>query len=534
VPSPLRLLATLLLVLGLPGAAAAAAAARPSIVLVLTDDQEVGLADHMPNLQALVARQGATFTRAYYNDPLCSPSRATMLTGRYAQNTGVTTNHHRLFYESGGPSRTIAVALHDAGYRTGLVGKYLNGFPDPAPTGYVPPGWDYWAVHLAPSVAVYNYEMDENGTVVGYGSAADDYAQDVYTRKALGFIDRAAADGVPFFLEVAVEAPHVPSVPAPRHADLFPDLRAPRPPSFEEPDIGDKPAFVRELGIGEPSLLGRAAQYVAGLAGGVVARHPALGALVPRPLVARTRAITKAAPDTGGIDERYRSRVRSLQAVDEMVGSIVARLRGSGRLDDSYVVFASDNGWLYGEHRLKGKGLPYEEAVRMPLYVRGPGVAPGAVLDHLVGNADLAPTFAEWAGVPPPAGSDGRSFAPLLRPGAPGAEAWRQAYPLRFDSEEGVDVEHWPTWRGVRTRRYTYAEYATGERELYDDAADPYQLRNLAGTADAGLLARLSALTGALAACEGVECRRLEDGEPATAWETSAGGGHAPSSGASN
>ena len=124
--------------------------------------------------------------------------------------------------------------------------------------------------------------------------------------------------------------------------------------------------------------------------------------------------------------------MRSLQAVDEMVGGIVARLRGSGRLDDTYIVFASDNGWLYGEHRLKGKGLPYEEAVRMPLYVRGPGVVPGAVLDNLVGNADLAPTFAEWAGVPPPAGFDGRSFRCCCAPGRQGRR--RGGRPTRWGS----------------------------------------------------------------------------------------------------
>jgi arylsulfatase A-like enzyme len=170
-------------------------------------------------------------------------------------------------------------------------------------------------------------------------------------------------------------------------------------------------------------------------------------------------------------------------------------------------VFTSDNGFELGPHRIGGqKSTPYEETVRMPLYVRGPGVRAGLVLPQMVGNVDLAPTFAAWAGTTMPGGIDGRSFAPLLRPGAPGPGAWRQAYPLNQLSRVGI-----PSWRGVRTRRYTYVEYATGERELYDDATDPYQLENIAKTADPGLLARLARRTAALAACKDGGCRTLED-----------------------
>jgi arylsulfatase A-like enzyme len=250
---------------------------------------------------------------------------------------------------------------------------------------------------------------------------------------------------------------------------MFADLTAPRWPSFDEEDVSDKPAFVQAMPRFTPE-------------------------------------------DTARLDEVYRQRVRTLQAVDETVETMVELLRSTGRLADTYLVFASDNGWLTGQHRIQhGKGVPYEESIRMPLYVRGPGVAAGSTVDHLVGNVDLPETFAAWAGVAPPDDCDGRSLAPLLGPGAPGPEAWRQAYPLRFDASTDTEGEGWPNWRGVRTRDYTYAKYVTGEQELYDNRNDPFQLRNLAATADPALLQRLASLTDALASCAGEACRKLED-----------------------
>src|SRR4051812_45507418 len=418
------------------GAAAEAAPTRPSIVLVLTDDQDASLASHMPNLRAL-ARQGATFTHAYYNDPLCAPSRATILTGLYDHNSGVTANDHRLFYDAGLPRRTVAVRLHAAGYRTGFVGKYLNEYPAPAPATFVPPGWDYWVARLGEttnetwrSSTEFDYDLNNNGTVVHRGGAPADYATDVYRAKAVGFVREAVADRVPFFLELATHAPHFPATHAPRDSALFPALQAPRVPSFNEADVSDKPGYVRAL---------------------------------PR-------------FDPADVDAKYRERARSLQAVDDALKAITDALAADGRLANTYVVFTSDNGFELGPHRIGGqKSTPYEETVRMPLYVRGPDVRAGLVLPQMVGNVDLAPTFAAWAGAPAPAGLDGRSLAPLLRPGAPGPGALRQAYPLNQLSRQGI-----PSWRGVRTRRYTYVEYATDEKELYDNLNDPYQLQNIA------------------------------------------------------
>jgi arylsulfatase A-like enzyme len=442
-------------------------AAKPSIILILTDDMETGLVEHMPNLKALIVEQGATFARAYVNNPLCCPSRATILTGRYAHNTGVTLNSHKQFYEAGNPDRTVAVWLKAAGYHTALIGKYLNGYPRPAPETYVPPGWDHWTAHIDVGRSLfYNYRLNEGGRLVDYGKAPGDYSTDLYADRANAFIKEAVAAGSPFFLMLSVHAPHVPSTPAPRHASLFPTLMAPRPASFDEADVNDKPSYIRNKALASPTLLGK-------------------------------------------LDETYRQRVRSVQAVDEALRALVDTLDASGRLAQTYLVLASDNGLLHGQHRVdRAKGMPYEEVVRIPLYVRGPGIRHGLLLEHMAGNVDLAPTFAEWAGAEIPE-VDGRSFAPLLRDGAPGPEEWRQAFPLTY--EKASEEVPQPDWRGVRTRDYVYVEYGTGEREMYDMRTDPFQLQNAAASADPALLARLSQLTAVLNACKTDHCRQLED-----------------------
>lgn len=211
---------------------------------------------------------------------------------------------------------------------------------------------------------------------------------------------------------------------------------------------------------------------------------------------------------------RYRNMVRSIQAADEWVGETIEALDDTGRLDDTYIFFLSDNGWTAGQHRLPaGKGLPYEESVRMPLYVRGPGVPEGVALEHLVDNVDIAPTLAALAGTTAPADIDGRSLAVLLRERPPMPEQWRQAYPLFYtrgaDGEEG-EKGTWPSWRGVRTRTHAYFEWATGERELYDMRTDPYQLSNIAAAAPADLLRRLAGLTASLNRCAGAACRKAD------------------------
>ncbi len=452
---------------GLPAARGAEAPAKPSIVLVLADDMQTSLVSATPNLRSLVAAKGATFTAANDQRPLCGPARAALLTGRYSQNSGVAKNSHVEFYRAGNPGRTIAVTLDAAGYMTGWIGKYINGYPAPERPTYVPPGWDYWAARLAgaaPNLA-YGYRLNENGVLRTHGERPADYATDVYFAKALRFIDQAAAAGAPFFLVVSTTAPHDPAIPAPRHAHLFPTAQAPRPPSYNEAEIGDKPGFVQRAAF--------------------------------RPgFIART-------------DELYRQRLRTIQAVDEGIDAVITKLAAVGRLEATYVVFTSDNGLLFGEHRqMRSKGAPYSESTGVPLMIRGPGVRAGLVLEHLVGPADLAPTFADWAGTSPPPASDGRSLAPLLKGHEHSPSVWRESYPLT--AEQSASNAHGPSWIGVLTPDYRYVRYVTGQRELYDNRTDPYQLDNLIGKASSDLVGWLDQRAVALSSCKASQCAALE------------------------
>jgi arylsulfatase A-like enzyme len=344
----------------------------------------------------------------------------------------------------------------------------------------------------------YNYTLNENGKLVEYGDKPEDYGTDVYARKSVDFIQRTAKEGKPFFIHLSVYAPHGPATPAPRHENLFLDAKAPRTPNFNEEDVSDKPAYIRN--------------------------HP--------PLTSR---------EISQIDEQYRRRLQSLQAVDDAIASLVDALKAVNQLDNTYIFFSSDNGFHLGNHRLvTGKIAPYEEDIRVPLIVRGPGVPTGRTIEHLAGNVDLAPTWAELAGAKVADFVDGRSLVPLLSNTLLPPESWRQAFLLengpmsRQRSEarpsESLNVQEGvlepedsfpgrpqqrpraviPTYRGIRTRDYLYVEYATGERELYDMRRDPYQLQNLDATADPQVRAQLSAWLAVLSQCRGADCRNGE------------------------
>lgn len=432
---------------------------RPNIVLVLTDDLDVPTALEMPRLPDLMSNQGLSFTRAYAAQPLCGPSRASILTGMYSHNHGVIDNEPPRY---GFPAfrtheaKSLGPWLKSAGYRTGLVGKYLNGYAWGTGNEYVPPGWDEWHGHLTSieDGRYFDYWMNHNGEVVRYGSKQEEYSADVETKLAVAFVRESATRSEPLFLLLAPQAPHVPAKYHERHGAEFRYSLAPRTAAFNLGNVADKPSWVRQIAL-------------------------------------------LTASDIDGADKLQRSRLRSLRAVEDMIQEVITALAETRRLDNTYVFFTSDNGLLMGQQRaVARKGNEYEEAAGIPLIVRGPGVPAGRT-DAFALTIDLAPTLLELAGAPLPDSIDGRSLVPFLRGRPP--STWRT----------DVLISNWgegPSYT-LRTADWMYNHQDTEEFELYDMRQDPYQVKNLYRTADPALIASLRQRLASLVACRGASCR---------------------------
>jgi N-acetylglucosamine-6-sulfatase len=457
-----------------PAVAGAAPPQRPNIVVLMTDDQTLESMRVMTGVRQSLAAEGTTFDRAFVSNALCCPSRATLFTGQYSHNHGVLGNAP----PDGGYARLdkrewLPVWLQRAGYRTIHIGKFLNQYGILNPTE-VPPGWSEWYASIDPSTyQFYGYTLNENGFLNTYGLDHNPlfYSSDYYAERAVSVVQRMGETRTPFFLSVAFLAPHsggppdpddpqglATASPAPRHVDRFAREPLPGDSSFNEVDVSDKPSFIQSL--------------------------PPIGA---------QRA--------AAIDENYRQRLESLLAVDEGVVRIVDALRAEGELDETLIVFTSDNGFFHGEHRVPaGKVLVYEPSIRVPLIMRGPGVPAGARRRQLVTNADLAPTILDAAGAKPGRTQDGRSLFRLLEDR--GLEWGRD---LLIEGAPGVNQ---PAFDALRTYRYVFVQHANGERELYDLERDPYQLTSLhADPAYAGVQAELSLRLGLLSVCAGRGCR---------------------------
>jgi N-acetylglucosamine-6-sulfatase len=417
----------LLLSLAPPAGAQEPSDDRPSVLLIVTDDQRWDTLWAMPEVQRSLVAPGVTFANAFTTSSLCCPSRASILTGAYPHTTGVYTQGlpHGGF-GSFDDSVTVATELHRAGYRTGFFGKYLDSYQSDALAGYVPPGWDRWVAFVHSQY--FDYGLTVDGTIEEHGFAPEDYSTDVLADEADAFI---RTSNEPVFAVFAPAAPHDPAMPARSDASLFADLPAWNPPAFDEADLSDKPPYVRSFGR--------------------------LG----------TERIAE-------LEELRRNQYRSLQAVDRGVARLLDALDDTGRLDDALVIFTSDNGLLWGEHRWLKKEVPYEEAIRVPLVVRADAIATASMDEHVVANIDLAPTIADAAGVALP-NADGASLVPLLRGETP---RWRSA--LLIEHVRGTNPV--PTYCAVRTARHLFVVYETGERELYDLGTDPGELENLAGS----------------------------------------------------
>ncbi len=441
---------------------------QPNILLVLTDDMRASDLHYMPETKDLLAGGGVKFSRAFVTRSLCCPSRATILRGQYAHNHQILSNRLPLggfdkFRSPGPEDSTIAAWLDEAGYDTMLIGKYFNGYDN---TTYVPPGWDEWHGYLGDYVRSDTYRINENGQINTY-QRPQTHDTDLFADKAATFLE-GTAGGAPFFMYLSTNAPHTPAFAAQRHQDLFSDVPLPVPPSLNEADVSDKPSWMRDT--------------------------PAL----------TSEEVVK-------LRQRHRQRLRSLQSVDELVGRLVGVLEQTGELSNTYIVFTSDNGLHLGEHRIVAKKWSaYEESIHVPLLMRGPGIPAGVSRSQMALNNDLAPTFASWAGVTPPGFVDGRSLDPLLSISPP--STWRSAFL----------VEHWqdpngdpfaatiPDYKAVRTGRYLFARYATGEKELYDLSKDPYELESLHRTASTELKRRLASRLDALRNCAAENCRSAE------------------------
>jgi arylsulfatase A-like enzyme len=473
----------IVVLVGLAGAAPQTVAGgtgpgRPNIVFVLTDDLSWNLVKYLPQVRKLQG-EGMTFTDYVVTDSLCCPSRASILTGRFPHDTGVYTNGgadggFHYFHDHGEESETFAAALRAHGYRTALMGKYLNQYMPAHREGgtepYVPPGWSEWDV-AGPGYWEYWYNLNQNHDVVHYGHQPADYLTDVLAGKGSDFITRSVRDHKPFLLEVAPFAPHSPYTPAPRHKDDFPGLDVPRGPAYD-------------------TLPQNAPPWLAGYG----------------PLSASER---------DAIDHAFRKRAQSVQAVDDLIANLRSTLEKAGVADNTYIVFSSDNGYHMGEYRLTpGKMTAFDTDIRVPLVVAGPNVAPDSVSHAAVANIDLAPTFMRAAGAPVPSRVDGHSLLPLLV-GWPGI-GWRTANLVEHhgpgtrpddpDRPEPGSGDP-PTYAAVRTHAYTYVEYADGSREYYDHTRDPSELHNLAGTLSSARLGRLHAALERLTNChDGPAC----------------------------
>ena len=482
----------------------AAHAARPNIVVITTDDQDAASASSraMPHLSRLLKRSGTSFEQAIVSGPLCCPSRAVALTGQYGHNNGVMWNNTPAYSFLRDKGNTLPVWLRGAGYRTAHLGKYLHDFgtavgdPDA-----VAPGWSDWQTVLEP-VSYYNYVLRDNGRRVRYGERDDDYITRVLNRRAVRVIERYAPHPAPLFLAIDHFAPHRSGYSDPRCGNFaspdrvdrraFLDEPLPRPPSFNEPDMSDKPSF----SAGRPGI-GRAGR--------------------------------------AAIAREHRCRLATLQAVDRGVAQVHAALQRAGELDDTVFVFTSDNGWFAGQHRIRAEKIyPYEEALRVPLIVRLPARLKAAASPRTssapVANVDIVPTLLALAGARPCSGPegcrrlDGRSLVGLLR-------GRRQGWPvdrallLELRSErQKLAFPFTPCdYAGLRAPGRVYIEHrsataASGracwpvsDAERYDLVADPFELHNLSpadpGTSQHETEAVLRSRLAALRQCAGVEGR---------------------------
>jgi arylsulfatase A-like enzyme len=417
---------------------AKAASSAPNIVLILTDDQRFDSLWAMPSIKQRIFDRGMRFRNGFVVNPICCPSRASILTGKYSHSTGVYANGGphggwQTFQENNNDPSTMATWLDDAGYQTMLVGKYMQHYND---ASYVPPGWDEWAGLLSSESdgKYYDYTLSVNGVPEYHGAGADNYSTDVFAEHAVEFIENADPSD-PLMIYFSTLAPHAKAQPARRHRNAFKGIEIDRRRNYNERRVGDKPDYIQEM--------------------------PPINESTERKF-----------------DRQLLNVHRSLLAVDEAFEAMWQAMKQAGR-DNTMWVFISDNGHLWGEHRWKAKSVPYEESIRVPFAIRYDALVPrGADSDALALNIDLAPTFADAAGVAAP-GADGESLLPVLAdPDAPFRDDFLIEH-VKFIKENNPDLV--PTYCALRTADEKFVVYETGEREYYRLDKDPYEMKNRIG-----------------------------------------------------
>lgn len=501
----------------------------PNVLMILTDDQRFDELEAMPNVQDLIAAEGVTFERAYVSYPLCCPSRASLLTGLYAHNHDVRGNFApqggwAKFQESG-EQQALPVRLQAAGYRTGLAGKYMNGYLRDRPeTPPRTPGWDFWSAKTSEGNFLdfyYNFNLatsvDQNDPLSysDYGFDPGDYMTDVVGAKALQFLESQEGETAPFMFAFWPGGPHFPFEPAPRHWGLKTGEKLEPVPGSNERDMSDKPAWLRKA----------------------------------------TKKLSK--PSLRRINDERKRRLEQLMSVDEAIGSLIDEMDRTGELEDTYIVFTSDNGYFRGEHRIPaGKFLPYEPSSRVPLIVRGPDLPAGETSRELVSLVDVPQTILEIATgsidpaadgrslLPYASDPDSRSNRPLLIEGFTGGSTDDEDASESGDgsgSASGLigvdDLEQEPVaprtgryraagtraritmkapgYLTVRTNRYLFTSYSNGQSELYDMKRDPAQMRNVATNGRYLYVRRwLAELLAELSICSGEACREETGPQP--------------------
>ena len=383
---------------------------RPNFIIILTDDQRYDTMQYMPKTQELIFDQGVTFSHGYVNSPLCGPSRANILTGMHVHNHQVKDNNSNL------KIGTFVEDLQENGYFTGLVGKYINKWK-----GEPRPEYDYWASIFRDSSPYYTPDININGT---WHWQMDGYITDLMRDLVIDFVDEASRKLRPFFLLFALTAPHDPATPAIEDEGLYSDLPPHRPPNFNEEDFSDKPASITHKKILDDEQIEK-------------------------------------------IETFRKKQILTLVSTDRAIEKIVNKLEEENELDNTVIIFLSDNGKHWGEHRLDSKGSAYEESVRVPFALRYPPLVPKPYTeDRLVGSVDIAPTLYDLAKLPIPENIDGNSLVPLLTGGK-----WR----------DKMYLECWPSrghWEAMHTGRYKYIETEQHISEFYDLEKDPYELEN--------------------------------------------------------